>query len=69
MDELIGLFLGWSVPFVICLDDDKEGQAAQKTYIQDWGLPKEQVLTLANVHEDLKGKRVEDILDQLESDN
>jgi hypothetical protein len=63
MDELLGLFLGWSVPFVVCLDDDKEGKIAQKRYIEEWGLPNAVVLTLADVHADLKGKRVEDILD------
>ena len=64
MDELIGLFLGWSVPFVICLDDDKEGRAAQKTYVEEWGLSERKVLTLADIDEELRGKRIEDVLDE-----
>jgi predicted ATP-dependent endonuclease of OLD family len=63
MDELVGLFLGWSVPFVICLDDDREGQAARKRYIEEWGLPADTVLTLADVDSELSGKRIEDILE------
>lgn len=63
MDELIGLFLGWSVPFAICLDDDKEGRTAQKKYVQEWGLADSKVFTLGNVHESLAGKRIEGILE------
>jgi hypothetical protein len=68
MDELVGLFLGWSVPFVICLDDDKEGKIAQKRYTKEWGLPPSAVLTLADVYPDMVGKRVEDILDVADQD-
>lgn len=63
MDELIGLFLGWGVPFVICLDDDKAGKMAAKQYRDDWALSNEDVFTLADVSVDLSGKEVEGFLE------
>jgi len=62
MDELIGLFLGWGVPFCVCLDDDKEGVAARDRYRRDWGLPEDQVFTLGEVDAKLGGKSVEGLL-------
>lgn len=66
MDELIGLFLGWSVPFVICLDDDSEGRAACVKYRKEWSLPESGVFTLGDVHPSLKGKVIEGILSDAE---
>ncbi len=63
MDELIGLFMGWGVPFIICLDDDKEGRMAQKKYLDDWGFTNEKVITLKNIHEDLTDKEISGFLD------
>lgn len=62
MDELIGLFLGWSVPFVICLDDEAEGRKAAKRYREEWGLGDDVVLTLADIDGGLAGKSVEGFL-------
>lgn len=62
MEELIGIFLGWGIPFVICLDDDQEGRSAQKKYIQEWGMDVNKVKTLADVHGDLVGKSIEGFL-------
>ncbi|HWI90453.1 MAG TPA: TOPRIM nucleotidyl transferase/hydrolase domain-containing protein [Flavisolibacter sp.] len=64
MDELIGLFLGWGIPFLICLDDDKEGRAAQKKYIESWGLPRSKVWTLADIADQLINKEVSGFLDK-----
>lgn len=64
MDELIGLFLGWSVPFVVCLDDDKAGKLAAKKYKSDWAFTDSEVFTLGDVDPSLSGKRVEDFLEE-----
>lgn len=69
MNELIGLFLGWAVPFVVCLDDDKEGRNARDTYLKDWGLDEDKVFTLGKVHETLIGKRIEGMLDASDLEN
>lgn len=58
MDELIGLFLGWGVPFVICLDDDKAGKDAKQAYLNEWGLAPDKVWTLVDVSPDLAGKEI-----------
>jgi ABC-type Mn2+/Zn2+ transport system ATPase subunit len=64
MDELIGLFLGWANPFVICLDDDKAGRKARDEYLKDWGLTAARVFTLQDVHPSLAGKSVEGLLEE-----
>ena len=62
MDELIGLLDGWGVPFVICLDDDKEGRNARDRYLRDWSLNRKRVLTLFGVDSCLEGKSIEGFL-------
>lgn len=64
MDELIGLFLGWGVDFMVCLDDDKKGQNAKLKYIADWGLLEERVITLRDVSSTLEGKTIEGFLNE-----
>jgi AAA15 family ATPase/GTPase len=68
LDELVSLFLGWAVPFVICLDDDKAGRSARDRYIKDWGLSPDRVLTLADADTSLKGKAVEGLLEPSDID-
>ena len=58
MDELIGLFMGWGIPFLVCLDDDKEGRSAQKKYIESWGISENKVWTLKTVDEELSNKEI-----------
>lgn len=62
MDELIGLFLGWSVPFMVVLDDDKDGRNARDAYLSDWGLEPASVITLETVSPELTGKSIEAFL-------
>jgi len=62
MDDLIGLFYGWCVDFVICLDADKAGKAAREQYMKSWALPGDKVFTLEDVNPMLKGGRIEDFL-------
>jgi hypothetical protein len=62
MNELIGLFLGWSVPFVVCLDDDRAGRASAKQYRPDWALTENEIFTRSSVSSDLAGKSVEAML-------
>lgn len=63
MNELIGLFLGWGGPFVVCLDDDKAGKTASANYRKGWALTENREFTLASVAADLKGKRIEAFLE------
>lgn len=63
MDELIGLFTGWGIPFIICLNDDKEGKAAQRKYIESWCLSEDKVWTLRKISEDLKDKEISGFLE------
>ena len=63
MQELLGIFLGWSVDFVICLDDDKEGRRAREVYRSEWGLPDERVFTLGDLSGSYKNCRIEGLLD------
>ncbi|CAN5376931.1 hypothetical protein BH09PSE1_BH09PSE1_14810 [soil metagenome] len=62
MDDIIGLFLGWGVPFCICLDADKEGRDAQKKYIADWSFDSRKVFTFADLDPTLSGATVEGLL-------
>jgi len=62
MDDLIGLFMGWNVNFLICLDDDKPGQKARTKYINEWGLADNMVVTLQAVHSSLSGNTIEGFL-------
>jgi len=62
MGELIGLFLGWRIPFFVCLDDDAAGRSARSTYLQDWGLDSSQVATYCDVSPALRGARIEGLL-------
>lgn len=49
LDPLIGLLTGWGVPFVILLDDDKEGRDAKKMYADRWGLTNNQIKTIKDI--------------------
>jgi len=62
MDDLIGIFYGWGVNFVICLDADKAGLDARERYKTDWAMSSERVFTLESVDASLKGGRIEDLL-------
>lgn len=63
MDEIIGLLMGWAVPFCVCLDADRAGETAKTRYRSDWGLPPEAVFTYADISSSLFGARLEDLLD------
>jgi hypothetical protein len=64
MGDLIGLLVGWAVPFCIVLDDDKEGRNAKVKYIKDWGLNEGNILTYKDIDNGMDGFRVEDLLSE-----
>lgn len=66
MGDLIGLLAGWAIPFCVLLDDDKEGRASKSTYISEWGLSEDIIMTYRDINESMSGFKVEDIL--MESD-
>jgi hypothetical protein len=62
MSELVGLFLGWAIPFSVCLDDDTAGKSAKNVFLTEWGLSDQQVFTLVDVDEKLAGGKIESLL-------
>lgn len=58
LDPLIGILTGWGVPFVIILDDDKEGRDAKKKYEDSWGITG-RVRTLESFDGSLKNQSLE----------
>lgn len=46
---LISLYMGWGKKFLVLLDADKSGRAAKERYVEHFGLPDGQVLTLTDV--------------------
>jgi predicted ATPase len=63
-DELIGILLGWGVPFALCCDDDPPGRKAVEEYTQNWGLANDRAFTLAKVDPGLAGKTIEGFLEE-----
>lgn len=64
MGDLTGLLMGWAIPFCILLDDDKAGRAAKETYISEWGLSENSILTYKDVDASMDGFKVENILSE-----
>jgi hypothetical protein len=64
MSELAGLFLGWGVPFAICLDSDKAGQKARNEFRSEWGINPSRVFSLDEVDSTLTNSKIEDFLEQ-----
>lgn len=58
---LISLFRGWGVDFRIILDDDKAGRDGKKKYMDEYLLKTDEVVTLGEINEDLKGSSFEAI--------
>ena len=58
---LISLFRGRGVNFRVLLDDDKAGHQAKKKYMEEFMLSANEVLTLGDIDEQLKGKEFEGI--------
>lgn len=62
MDLLIGMFNGWGVNFVVCLDSDKAGISARHEYETTWGLAQGQVITLEDFDSTLTNCMIENLL-------
>jgi predicted ATP-dependent endonuclease of OLD family len=62
LDPLISMLTGWGVPFVILLDDDKEGRDARAKYFKNWGISGEEIKTISDFHSDFSGKSLENII-------
>ncbi len=56
---LINLFRGWGTSFKIVLDDDDAGRQAKKLYVKDYLVPEQDVVTLGDISESLRGKAFE----------
>jgi len=59
LGPLISLYLGWSFEFKILLDDDNEGRAAQKRYMENFYLDNDRILTLSQLDKRFRNKRLE----------
>ncbi len=60
--ELVGLFIGWGVPFLVCLDDDSAGRNTRKELREKWGLSDKVAFTIGDVDKTMSGKSLNDIL-------
>jgi energy-coupling factor transporter ATP-binding protein EcfA2 len=59
LGPLISLYLGWGRPFVVLLDDDREGRTARDRYRAEWLLASSHVKTLGEVVGALEHKSLE----------
>ncbi len=60
-DALISLHLGWGIKMISLLDGDKEGKTAREKYVNEFGVPLSNALTLNDLHSDVT--KIEDVLD------
>jgi len=60
--ELVGLFLGWGVPFKVCLDADREGKKTKKELIENWALSNEEVFCLDDADPALANSSLDEML-------
>ena len=68
LDAAISLFLDWARPFVILLDDDKEGRSARERYRRDWNLAESMVVTYGDLDPALTGARLESLFEPADRD-
>lgn len=59
---LISLLLGRAERFLILLDDDTSGRKAAQRYRDEWFLPQSSVMTLADLDEHYRGRRLEGLV-------
>lgn len=59
---LISLLLGRGEQFLLLFDDDNKGRQESERYIEQWLLPQENVLTLADVSSDFKNSKLETLI-------
>ncbi len=63
LSEIVGILLGWGVNFALCCDDDVPGRRAVSDFVENWGMQKSKVFTLADLDGSLKAKSIEDFLE------
>lgn len=64
MFEIAGLFLGWGLPFAVCLDDDRAGNKTKLELVEDWSISPDFICTLGDLSPTLEGCSIEGFLDQ-----
>lgn len=57
--NLISLLMGRGEKFIVLLDDDKEGRKARDRYREEWILPEQMVITLADIDISFEGMALE----------
>ncbi|MDL5597520.1 AAA family ATPase [Bacillus subtilis] len=57
--NLISLLMGRGERFIVLLDDDKEGRKARDRYREEWILPEQVVITLADIDASFEGMALE----------
>ncbi|WP_050437987.1 AAA family ATPase [Pseudomonas fulva] len=60
--NLISLLMGRGEKFIVLLDDDKEGRKARDRYREEWILPEQMVITLADIDASFEGMALEALL-------
>ncbi|MDO5069821.1 MAG: AAA family ATPase [Neisseria zoodegmatis] len=66
---VISLLYGWGVPFLACFDDDKAGNREKLKILDEYPfLREEQVITLNDIDNNLKGKEISYLLTQYDKE-
>mgnify|MGYP006322942115 CR=1 FL=1 len=60
--NLISLLMGRGEKFIVLLDDDKEGRKARDRYREEWILPEQVVITLADIDASFEGMALETLV-------
>jgi hypothetical protein len=60
--NLISLLMGRGEKFIVLLDDDKEGRKARDRYREEWILPEQMVITLADIDASFEGMALETLV-------
>lgn len=60
--NLISLLMGRGEKFIVLLDDDKEGRKARDRYREEWILPEQMVITVADIDASFEGMALEALL-------
>ncbi|MBS7788056.1 AAA family ATPase [Flavobacterium sp. CYK-55] len=69
LENLISLFLGWGIKFIVLLDSDKEGIKQKERYLELFGISLEdRIITYQDIDESWKNFETENLFDQFDQD-
>jgi energy-coupling factor transporter ATP-binding protein EcfA2 len=70
MDAIICLYSAWNRPFIIILDDDKEGKKQKERYLEEYGvILSEKVFTFSDIDSSWSNLALEKLIDKTERES